>query len=55
MDAITGELKKMHEINQDKCIGCGICAIKCPVAAIGGTFNAEQMRIEKQQKLKKAS
>ena len=55
VDAITGELKKMHEINQDKCIGCGICAIKCPVAAIGGTFNAEQMRIEKQQKLKKAS
>ena len=39
VNAASGELKKLHVINQDKCIGCGICTSKCPVVAIIGTFN----------------
>lgn len=40
VNAPSGELKKMHTIDQAKCIGCGICTAKCPVQAIDGTFNA---------------
>lgn len=39
VNAASGELKKLHVINQDKCIGCGICTSRCPKAAITGTFN----------------
>ncbi len=40
VNAASGELKKLHVIDQAKCIGCGICIAKCPVQAIDGTFNA---------------
>ncbi|MDP3296311.1 MAG: RnfABCDGE type electron transport complex subunit B [Thermodesulfovibrionia bacterium] len=39
VNAPSGELKKLHVIDQNKCIGCGICTAKCPVVAIIGTFN----------------
>ncbi len=39
VNAASGELKKLHVINQDQCIGCGICSSRCPKAAITGTFN----------------
>ena len=26
-------------VDEDKCIGCGICATKCPKCAIENTFN----------------
>jgi NAD-dependent dihydropyrimidine dehydrogenase PreA subunit len=39
VSAASGELKKLHVINQDQCIGCGICTSRCPKAAITGTFN----------------
>ena len=32
--------KFVKGIDQEKCIGCGICTAKCPVQAIDGTFNA---------------
>jgi len=32
--AITGQLKKVHEIDQDKCIKCGHCIDKCKFGAI---------------------
>jgi NADH:ubiquinone oxidoreductase subunit F (NADH-binding)/Pyruvate/2-oxoacid:ferredoxin oxidoreductase delta subunit len=32
--AISGEKKKIHEINQDKCIKCGICYDACKFDAI---------------------
>jgi Na+-translocating ferredoxin:NAD+ oxidoreductase RNF subunit RnfB len=39
VNAASGELKKLHVINQEKCIGCGICTANCPVVAITGTIN----------------
>ena len=30
VDAITGEVKKLHAIHQDKCISCGACFDVCP-------------------------
>lgn len=33
-DAISGELKKKHTINQEKCIKCGSCFNVCPIKAI---------------------
>ncbi|MBW2330688.1 MAG: 4Fe-4S binding protein [Deltaproteobacteria bacterium] len=32
--AITGEKKKSHHIDQDKCIKCGICYNACKFDAI---------------------
>lgn len=34
VDAISGEVKKAHVIDQDKCIKCGVCASKCKFKAI---------------------
>lgn len=34
VDAIKGEVKKLHEIDQEKCIGCSICYEKCRFDAI---------------------
>jgi Na+-translocating ferredoxin:NAD+ oxidoreductase RNF subunit RnfB len=39
VNAASGELKKLHVIDQEKCIGCGICTANCPVVAITGTIN----------------
>ncbi len=33
-DAITGELKGMHTIDQNKCVKCGVCISKCKKNAI---------------------
>jgi Na+-translocating ferredoxin:NAD+ oxidoreductase RNF subunit RnfB len=46
VNAASGELKKMHTIDQSRCIGCGICTAKCPVQSIDGTFNAQQVFAE---------
>lgn len=43
VDAPSGELKKLHTIDQTTCIGCGICTARCPVQAIEGTFNAAEV------------
>ncbi len=34
VNAITGSVKKQHEINTDLCIKCGACKVACPVHAI---------------------
>jgi NADH-quinone oxidoreductase subunit F/NADP-reducing hydrogenase subunit HndC len=34
VEAISGEVKKLHNIGQDKCIKCGACLAKCPFKAI---------------------
>lgn len=34
VSCITGEVKKLHVIDQDVCIGCGACYDICPVDAI---------------------
>jgi Na+-translocating ferredoxin:NAD+ oxidoreductase RNF subunit RnfB len=33
-NAITGERKKVHKLNQELCIKCGICKETCPFDAI---------------------
>jgi len=34
VDAISGEKKALHSIDQEKCIKCGACMAKCPFKAI---------------------
>ncbi len=34
VDAISGEVKKVHKIDHEKCIGCEICFAVCPKEAI---------------------
>ena len=34
VEAITGEVKSLHSIDQAKCIKCGACLAKCPFKAI---------------------
>ncbi|MDL2294557.1 NADH-quinone oxidoreductase subunit NuoF [Ruminococcaceae bacterium OttesenSCG-928-D13] len=34
VEAISGEVKKPHVIDQDKCIKCGVCMEKCKFSAI---------------------
>ena len=34
MDAITGSLKEVHEINQDLCTKCGKCHEVCNFGAV---------------------
>ncbi len=34
VNAITGTVKEMHTIDQDKCIKCGVCVSKCKFKAI---------------------
>ena len=33
-NAISGEAKSIHEIDQEACIKCGVCMNKCPIDAI---------------------
>jgi NADH-quinone oxidoreductase subunit F len=33
-DAITGEVKKVHEVSQEKCVKCGKCAEVCRFDAV---------------------
>jgi len=34
MEAISGETRKPHTIDIDKCIKCGACMSNCPFGAI---------------------
>ena len=34
--AISGEIKKPHKIDADKCIKCGACKAKCKFGAVKG-------------------
>lgn len=34
VSAISGEIKSVHAVDQSKCIGCGMCAARCPKKAI---------------------
>lgn len=34
VNAISGEVKKLHEIDQEKCIKCGVCMSECKFKAI---------------------
>ena len=34
VEAISGEVKQLHTISQEKCIKCGACMAKCPFKAI---------------------
>jgi len=34
VSAISGDVRSVHAVNQDKCIGCGMCEARCPKNAI---------------------
>ena len=34
VDAISGDLKQKHTIDQSKCVKCGLCKSKCKFDAI---------------------
>jgi formate hydrogenlyase subunit 6/NADH:ubiquinone oxidoreductase subunit I len=34
VNAISGELRQVHVVNQEKCIGCRMCESRCPKKAI---------------------
>jgi Fe-S-cluster-containing hydrogenase component 2 len=36
VDAISGDRKKPHTIDQEKCIKCGACAEACKLDAVAG-------------------
>jgi len=50
VNAASGELKKMHVIDQNRCIGCGVCTAKCTVLAITGTINYPEVAQAYEQK-----
>ncbi|MCQ4699222.1 4Fe-4S binding protein [Paeniclostridium sordellii] len=33
-DALSGELKEKHKVDETKCVGCHECVQKCPKKAI---------------------
>ena len=47
VNAINGELKQKHNINQNLCISCGLCGKVCPQSAI---IDADGIVAEKQPK-----
>lgn len=55
VEAISGERKKVHEIDQDLCIKCGACMDVCPpkVRAVFKYTGKEREKILKQSKKKK--
>ncbi len=34
VSAISGEIRSVHVVNQEKCIGCRMCEARCPKKAI---------------------
>ena len=34
MDAVFQQEEGLRSVNQDRCIGCGLCVSKCPAEAI---------------------
>jgi formate hydrogenlyase subunit 6/NADH:ubiquinone oxidoreductase subunit I len=34
VNAISGEVRSAHVVNQEKCIGCRMCESRCPKKAI---------------------
>jgi NADH:ubiquinone oxidoreductase subunit F (NADH-binding)/Pyruvate/2-oxoacid:ferredoxin oxidoreductase delta subunit len=47
-DAITGEVKKLHTIHQDKCISCGACFDVCPSPGAVRFFAKHQVAAAKE-------
>jgi Na+-translocating ferredoxin:NAD+ oxidoreductase RNF subunit RnfB len=42
VDAIEGEVKKLHEIDQETCIQCGLCFEACNVDAVDLFYKDEE-------------
>jgi Fe-S-cluster-containing hydrogenase component 2 len=34
VSAISGDIRQVHKVDQQKCIGCGMCESRCPKKAI---------------------
>ncbi len=47
-EAITGEVKKLHTIDQDKCISCGACFDVCPSPGAVRFFAKNQVATAKE-------
>ncbi len=52
VDAIAGELKSQHVINEKRCIECGVCGRVCPKGAVTDKNGAVIQKVDKGKWLK---
>ena len=45
VDAIYGEKKEVHVVNEDECIECGVCGKVCPKSAIEDSYGIPCVKV----------
>ncbi len=47
VDAISGELKEKHTINEKRCVNCGVCGNVCPKEAVINNYDNIAVKVAK--------